>query len=102
MQLIDVAGRAAMARGVENADFEMAAKFPSIALVKYKDGGGFGTRRGRRRGRRGWRTRGNGRERVQGRGRRPVADAGEGCIAITQIAALFSPAPGLTARGRAS
>lgn len=39
MQLIDVAGRAAIARGVENADFEMAAKFPSIALVKYKDGG---------------------------------------------------------------
>lgn len=28
------------------------------------------------------------------RGRHPVADAGEGCIAITQIAALFSPASG--------
>lgn len=77
--------RAAVARGVKYA-FEMAAKFPSIALVKY------------RRGMEGMKTGGDG-ERgdggtVQGRGRRPVADAGEGCVAITQIAALFSPASG--------
>lgn len=36
MQLIDVT---AVARGVEHG-FEMAAKFPSMALVKYRDGGG--------------------------------------------------------------
>lgn len=81
--------RAAVARGVK-CGFEMAAKFPSIALVKYRRGmEGTKTETGRGAGGGGDGERGD-----EGRGRRPVADAGEGCIAITQIAALFSPASG--------